>query len=260
MQADFDPGSGRINFSQIGVAHTFIQGGIAWVSYQRPESSRPLKLTFNGGGYGIEERRIDDIHGKGIQHVIRRSPSQEGIELTYRIKIYDELPFLLLQLSIHNLGTEPIFLKEACIFQAAPSAGGKMQLDGSTEGLRFFKVGWHGWDYTGLRKHTERNSTSWIDRFTSASYSNPATTRPTGRGEFCSEGWAILAGKAACVVAGFVSTAQQFGQVYACTRPGEQALSLFTQMDGVRLDPGETRDSEWGFMQIVPSARHCCGV
>ena len=167
----------------------------------------------------------------------------------------------MLQLSIHNLSTEPICLQEACIFQAAPSAGGKIQLDGSTtEGLRFFKVGWHGWDYTGLRKHTERNSSSWIDRLTSASYSNPATTRPNGRGEFCSEGWAILAGKAACMVAGFASTAQQFGQVYACTRPGEQALSLITQMDGVRLDPGETRDSEWGFLQIVPLPDAAAGV
>ncbi len=252
MQADFDPGTGRISFSQLGVPHTFIQGGVAWVRYQRLNSNRLCKVTFDGREGSVEERRIEDIHGKGLQRGIRRLPTQDGIELTYRINSYDELPFLLLQLSIHNLGTEPILLQEACIFQAAPSAGGKVQLDESTEELRFFKVGWHGWDYTGLRRHTECNSSSWIDRFTSASYSNPVTTRPNGRGEFCSEGWAVLAGKAACLVAGFTSTAQQFGQVYACARPGEHALSLITQMDGVRLDAGETRDSEWGFLQFVP--------
>ena len=46
--------------------------------------------------------------------------------------------------------------------------------------------------------------------------------------------------------------ADQFGQVCACCRPGELSLRLAAQADGVLLAPGESFDSEWGYLQVVP--------
>ncbi len=83
-------------------------------------------------------------------------------------------------------------------------------------------------------------------------YTNPTTLFSRRRGEFNSEGWAILAGERAALVVGLASMADQFGQVQACCRPGELSLRLATQADGVLLAPGESFASEWGYLQVLP--------
>jgi len=250
MQAEFNQTSGRFTFSHPDMPATVIQGGAAWIRY-RMESSRILQASLTGQGCSIQVEPVLDVHGMGTQRVIRCPANPDGIELTYRIKAYDQHPFLLLQLSLLNQSSESMYLQDCCLFQAAPSIGGRVTINAPANGLRFFKVGWHGWDYTGLRYPEHRNTYTWMDRLTSLSYSNPATAKPRQRGDFWSEGWAILVGEDSTVVAGFASTAHQFGQVYACTRPGEEALMLVTQLDGIRLDPGASCESEWGYLQFV---------
>jgi alpha-galactosidase len=251
MQAEFNQTTGRLSFSHPDMPATMIQGGVAWVRY-RCESGRQHQFVLTGQGCSVHVETVLDVHGMGTQRVIRCPANPDGIELIYRIKTYEQRPFLLLQLSLLNQSREPVYLQDFCLFQAAPSFGGRVQINAPAGGLRFFKVGWHGWDYTGLRNSSDRNSITWIDRLTSLSYSNPVTAKPRSPGEFWSEGWAILVGEDSSVVAGFASTAHQFGQVYACTRPGEEALMLVSQMDGIRLDPGESSGSEWGYLQFAP--------
>ena len=251
MQAEFNQTTGRLSFSHPDMPATMIQGGVTWVRYRR-ESGRLYQASLTGQGCSIQVESVTDVHGMGIQQVIRCPAKSDGIELIYRIRTYENRPFLLLQLSLRNLSQEPIYLLECCLFQAAHSMGGRVQLNSPASGLRFFKVGWHGWDYTGLRYRNDRNSVTWMEHLTSLSYSNPVTAKPHSRGEFWSEGWAILVGEDSSMVAGFASTAHQFGQVYACTRPDEESLMLITQMDGIRLDPGESSESEWGYLQFVP--------
>jgi len=252
MQVEFDQSSGRLAFNHLDMPTTFIQGGVAWVSYRRQENSKLLQAALSGQGCSSNEQSMVDVHGSAKQRVIRCPATSDGIELTYRINTYDQQPFLLLQLSVCNQGPQSIYLHEMCLFQAASSANGCVQLSKPIGGLRFFKVGWHGWDYSGLRQHNEHNSSSKLGFLTSLSYSNPITPKPHARGEFWSEGWGILADVWVAMLAGFVSTARQFGQVYACTRPGQETLMLITQADGIRLDPGETCASEWGYLQFVP--------
>jgi alpha-galactosidase len=252
MQAEFNQTTGRLTFSHPDMPDAVIQACVAWVRY-RLANNRLKHATLTGQGCSIEEGQVLDVHGIGTQRVIRCPANLDGIELTYRINTYNQRPFVLLQLSLRNLSPELIYLQDLCLFQASPSNGGIVKVNAPAIGLYFFKVGWHGWDYTGLRSPGDRNAYTWMDRLTSLSYSNPATAKPHKRGEFWSEGWGILVGKDIAVVAGFASTARQFGQVYACTRPGEEALMLVTQADGVRLDPGEAFESEWGYLQFVPS-------
>ena len=70
MRADFNPVTSRFSFNQPELAHSFIQGGVAWVSYQRLISSRINKATFDGHESIIEEEHITDVHGSGIQRII----------------------------------------------------------------------------------------------------------------------------------------------------------------------------------------------
>jgi alpha-galactosidase len=251
MQAKFDPTTGRFTFSHPDMPATLIDGGVAWARY-RMESGAPQQAELTGQSCSIHEESMTDMHGSGRLQIIHCPANPDGIELTYRINTYDQRPFLLLQLSLSNKSQESIYLDELCLFQAAPSAGGCVQLSEPAGGLRFFKVGWHGWDYAGLRQNDEHNNSSKLDFLTSLSYSNPTTPQSRARGDFWSEGWGVLADVWVAMVTGLVSTAHQFGQVHACTRPGQEALMLRTQMDGIRLDPKESIDSEWGYVQFVP--------
>ena len=252
MQAEFNQPSRRLTFSHPEMPDTYIQGGVAWVSYRRQGNGKLYRVYLTGQGCSIHEGQVTDVHGTGRQQIIHYPVNSDGIELTYRINAYEQQPFLLLQLSLCNLSREPIYPKEMCLFEAASSADGCVQLSKPVGGLCFFKVGWHGWGYAGLRHYEEYNTSSKLGFLTDSSYTNPVTAKPRGRGRFWSEGWGILADGWVAMLAGFVSTAHQFGQVYACTRPGQETLMLITQADEVRLDPGETCASEWGYLQYVP--------
>jgi alpha-galactosidase len=252
VQADYNPSSGRFTFTHPDLTEVSIQGASAWLSYRLQPGGLLYKTTLSSLASPEQEQPLVDIHGSGHQLVIQCPSDQDGIALTYCLNIYDQQPFLLLKLTIHNQGRQPVYLQEACLLEAAPANGGSLLLGSLAHALCIFKVGWHGWGYTGLRHGADRDSLSWLDRFAGLSYTNPQTVQPRRRGEFSSEGWGVLVGEAACLVAGFASTAHQFGQLYACIRPGEAGFRLVTQLDGVLLEPDEQRDSEWGYLQFVP--------
>ncbi|OGO65097.1 MAG: hypothetical protein A2030_08490 [Chloroflexi bacterium RBG_19FT_COMBO_50_10] len=265
MQVEFNPNQGRFSFNDLGVPGVSILDGIAWVSY-RTLRGRLQRSYLAAKDCSTEEHELVDVHGMGRQIVVHCPASPDGIELTYRINTYAQHCLTLLQLSVRNLSHAPIFLQEFCLIQAVPGVGGHLHIANSNEQLRFFKVGWQGWDYSGLRTPVDRNTNTWLDFLTSTAYKNTLTPIIRPRGEFWSEGWGVIAGTDAAAVAGFVTTAHQFGQVYTCLRKGEEAISLHTQADGVLVDPGESRESEWGYLQFVqlptpePSADYVAAV
>ncbi len=251
LQAEFDRTTGRLTFSDPDLSGVQVRSGMAWARYRLPggaERNQPL----TGLGATILEQEIHDLHGSGGQWTCKCQPNADGLALTYHIKSYPLQPFILLRLELHNLGHSFVNVQNLCLFQASPSNGAAIQLPGLQEDYRFFKVGWLGWSYTGLRMPDDRDRSSWLDNLTQLSYSNPATTSPKGRGEFASEGWGMLCGSSVAMLAGYASTARQFGQVYTSLRPGHEALMLLSQVDGIRLDPGETCESDWGYLQFVP--------
>ena len=265
MQVEINPKQGRFSFSDPGVSGVSVLDGVAWVSYRTP-GGRLQRSYLVAKDCSIEEHDFVDVHGMGRQLVVHCPARPDGIELTYRINTYARHSFALLQLNVSNLGHAPIYLQEFCLIQVAPGVSGLLHIANSNENLRFFKVGWQGWDFSGLRTPINRNTNTWLDFLTSTAYKNTLTPKTRSQGEFWSEGWGVIAGPDAAVVAGFVTTAHQFGQVYTCLRQGEAAISLHTQADGVLVDPGETRESEWGYLQFVhlptsePSADYVTAV
>jgi alpha-galactosidase len=251
MLAEFDQTSGRLTFRDLETGGAQIQSAVAWARYRLANGTIHHQPLISLGAT-IQEDAISDGHGAGAEWILSCPRNADGIAVTFRIKSYEKRPFLLLRLSLQDQSREPVFLQDLCLFQASPSNGGQLRLKIPSEGYRFLKVGWHGWDDSSLRSMHDRNSRSWLDQLTRLSYSNPATRKPRAQGEFCSEGWGIMAGIEAAIVAGFVSTAHQFGQVYASLWPGHEGIMLLTQADGIRLDPDEMCDSEWGYLQFVP--------
>src|SRR4030042_3957735 len=150
MQAEFNPKTGSISFRDPGIPGTQILQGVSWVRY-RTGSGRQQQAYLADHGGSIHEEAFEDVHGTGSLLIIHRPASLQGIELTYRINTYTRQPFALLHLALRNLSREPIYLQEFCPFQADPGAGGRVHISDPVGEMRFFKLGGHGWGYTGLR-------------------------------------------------------------------------------------------------------------
>jgi alpha-galactosidase len=252
MRLEISPESGQLSIpytTSPGLTNNDLS---AWVSFRKPADRNLYKINFSDQNCSAQVEPFADVHGAGVQHTLCTPAAADGVILTYNIKNYDQQQFILVQLCVQNQSPGPIYLHEFCLADSDLWRSDQNLLGSLEAGLRFFEVGWHGWDFTGTRIPGNQNSASWVERLTNTSYSNPSTPKPKRQGELWSEGWGILASPTACLVAGLVSTAHQFGQVYACTRPGEAAFKLMTQLDGVRLDPGERRESEWGYLKLVP--------
>jgi len=250
VKFEFNRTNGRFAFSEPELSGVEIDNAIAQVHYARHDG-RVRLATIEVEGVSIQETVLSDVHGNGRQVTILNQPRPDLPELIYKVNQYDNQPYVMFSLSIRNLSREPIFLHDMTLFQAGAQSDGHVRLAAQNQPLRFFKVGWHGWAYASLRNHSQRNTNTLLGFFTDASYTNPATPRTRQRGVFWSEGWGILAGENAALVAGFASTSRQFGQVYASTVPGHEVIALKAQADGILIDHGEEFQSDWGFLQFV---------
>ena len=127
MQAEFNTRDGSLSFQNPDMPEAFIQGAVAGAHY-RLSGGAQLEARLIGQGCSIQEQRFTDVHGSGRHRIISCPPNLNGVELTYRINTYDQQPFLLFQLNVRNLGHDPIYLQDMCLFRADPATGGVVQL------------------------------------------------------------------------------------------------------------------------------------
>ena len=170
-----------------------------------------------------------------------------------RDSLYDSRPFLLFRMEVTNRGGGNIYLHDINLLQAEASCGARLNFAGAGRPLNFFKVGWHDWVYSGLRQGTygDVNSLPIMKPFIGKMLYNPALPIAGGRGEFWGEGWGLLTDQRTAILAGFASTADQFGVIHANCKSGASGLTLTAQADGVLLEPGEKFRSEWGYLQFI---------
>ena len=212
-----------------------------------PSGGKRRRLRLEPERCTTEQAAVSDAHGAGTQTVLR-SPAVGGLELTCRLNQYPGRPFLLMCLSVRNLSQEDMCLHELVLVDAAP---GQVQFIPPEPEGRFFKVGWHGWAYCGVRQSDQHEVRTRLDPLTRVQYRNPSTRLSRRVGEFSSEGWGILAGQDTALLVGLVSTADQFALVRANCQPGKLSLRLTALADGVQLAPGASFDSEWGYLQAL---------
>jgi alpha-galactosidase len=247
----FDMRSGRISMSRHGNAVPSVDKALIGLSYASPGGSK-LAALFSGGTVASTSGPLDDVHGKGTQYGFTSAGRPDGLELTYRINMYDDRPFILLRLEIANSSRRDIYLHDIHLLQAEAAHGGSINFAGGGP-LNFFKVGWHDWVYSGLRRSSEPDVSSLpiMRPFISKMLYNPALPIGRRRGEFWGEGWGLLTDQRSAILAGFASTADQFGLLHVKCRSGASDLTLTAQADGVLLEPGERFRSEWGYLQAI---------
>ncbi len=196
------------------------------------------------------EKPLQDVHGTGRQvNIVRNTGS--GFPISILFNIYNDKPFILARITVSNTTSETVSLNELRLLDASAESEGSVEFPEGRSAPDFLKVGWHDWCYTGLRRAHQREIHTLIGHYVGQMYFNPTTPSPWRRGDFWGEGWGILAGRDQAVVTGFVSMADQFGQVHAVCGKKSSSLSLIAQADGVLLEPGESFQSEWGYVQFV---------
>ena len=212
----FDRQSGRISIVRHDHTAPSIANALVGLSYANPGGKRVL-TGFAGGKVTGSDEPLEDVHGKGRQYRFTSTARPDGLELNYTVNLYDNRPFILLRMEVANRGSGNINLQDINLLQVEAAGGASINFEGRGP-LDFFKVGWHDWAYSGLRHGSEKdvNSLPIMKPFIGKMLYNPALPIAGGRGEFWGEGWGLLTDRRTAILAGFASTADQFG-VNACS-------------------------------------------
>ena len=102
-----------------------IAGGKAYIRYAVDGSRiRQVEIPLDGGD--ACQSSISDLHGNGQQ--MRFTHRTDGLELTYRLNLYQDQPFILFHLSVRNLGRQAIYLHDLVLLEANPASGGQARV------------------------------------------------------------------------------------------------------------------------------------
>lgn len=191
--------------------------------------------------------RLQDVHGEAQE---LRVDYQElsGLALSLRVRLYSGRPFALLRLSVANVGPGSVKLRR--LFIETTSEG----IRTPSEPAGAYVNGWQSWSRSGFYPVGDRPYASslperWLQ---GPMVHNAGTPRTRHTDRFWSEMCGALVTAREALIGGIASTADQFGQVWLDLRPGHQQMMLQTQLDDVRLAVGESRQSEWYYLEWVP--------
>lgn len=216
---------------------------------------KPIERLFGSGGVEAAESPLADLHGSGRRLTLSGRRAVGGLRLSLEFRLYPQRPFLFLRLKAANESRETLLLDSFALLEAERRFGGAVRLAPAAgrapEAPSFFKAGWHDWVYSGLRRGVERDVRTLLKPWVGRMLFDPALPIGRGRGDFWSEGWSVLSQGRRAVVAGYLTLADQFGQIHAVCRPEGSSLALIAPWDGVPLAPGEERGSEWGYLEFV---------
>ncbi|MCX5993211.1 MAG: hypothetical protein NT177_03225, partial [Chloroflexi bacterium] len=245
----YDPAGGSFTFCNLQLPLPVIAGSLAGLTFSTAGGG-VQSAGIGGGAVDCQEAVLDDVHGHGRQFCYTCPAAGNAPQLAYLINVYDDRPFILLRMLVTNRGQGDLYLHDLDLVRADRRNGGSVKFLERGRPPDFFKVGWHDWVYSGLRHGSERdvNSLPIMRPFVDKAQYNPALPIGRGRGEFWGDGWGLLTDQRSAILAGFASTADQFGVLHVKCRSGASDLTLTAQADGVLLEPGEEFKSEWGYL------------
>lgn len=209
---------------------------------------RVITLTAAQLAAGREvETQITDLHGPAQELQVHFQEAQ-GLALSLHVRLYPGRPFVLMRLSVANVGRDPVKLRR--LFVRTPPQGIVM----TDSPLGFYENGWQSWSPAGFRPLGARGfrplwPASWLQGPMIQNAETPWSGQPD---RFWSETVGAVVTPREALVAGIVSVADQFGQVWADLRPGRLQMMVQTQLDDVPLSAGESRHSEWFYFEWVP--------
>lgn len=199
------------------------------------------ELTTRGATLHVSDRNdISDSHGTGIRLVLRREPTDDEPSLDLSIAVYDSQPYILLRTEITN--DTPASLRVAAL---EPLAGARVHLPAEPPTWRFYRHGWQSWSPTLVLPCSGED-----DPVAPPLYA-PGTTAEAMPGRFVSDMMTAVVESESQrgVIAGFVTAADQFSQVWLDGDP--ETLNAASYADGLTVDPGQTLASETLYVELT---------
>jgi len=190
--------------------------------------------TSRGSGFAIDgERQVTDALGRGLEVILRRERDEHEPDLALTVTVYGDRPQVALRMEVANRS------RAALRVQALhPLDGARVDLGTAVGGWRFFEEGWQNWSVASVQP------VSGEDLYMEPPVVGPMTQPPAQPGRFVADLMGAVVDPATSdgVVAGFISTADQFSQVWF-DRDGA-ALSAASYADGITVAPGAKLASE----------------
>jgi len=228
-----------------------------------------LRLHDGGRRYDLTNRglaltsseivNVADMHGCAGQRLLRCYRSDApALRICWQADRCPDVNFILISLSLTNLGREPLYLDELIPWAiAAPT--GKIILPGLRNHWNAFLDGWQSWSFSGSVAEFQRQPRSHWQRFTRPIFEDVGVAYPSSKGAFLSHGVTVLSSRvnpAATLVAGFVRQFRHFGIVTLQRHPdGPPTMALRALGDGVPLRPGASWQCEPAYLEIFRGSR-----
>lgn len=174
-------------------------------------------------------------------------------ELTFGI--VQEYPLVVWKIKVLNHSDAPINIEKIVMMQVDPSQEGskvvfpqaKLQSE-----MGFYHNGWQSWSPVGWVAGDGKMPQTRLGGLQAPMIFNTGTPRPTKRGVFSSDFFAVIGDRRARkgFVLGFLSQKQHFGSIQANYNEPFR-LSLWANGDNARLDSGCSCETDWAVFSPV---------
>ncbi|HSN93664.1 MAG TPA: alpha-galactosidase, partial [Anaerolineaceae bacterium] len=214
----------------------------AWLAFQL-EQGRPLFAEF--------------LEFKGLNPLRQAEPGRtqfSGFELSYFDRLHKldfvvelglmlDQPMLLVRERLVNSGHNAVWPRRlfAGIIQR-----GKLHLGAEEMEPTFYANGWQSWSPTATYRLGDKQERSWMGPIANPMIVNPGTPITRLPNHFSADMFACLGdlNTQNGLVAGYVSQRESFGSIE--THVGRESdLSMWSNSDGLRLDPGKEFQTDW---------------
>jgi alpha-galactosidase len=197
-----------------------------------------------------------------------------GCEFSTEWAISTLQPYLLWRFSVRNLQSVPILLNRAYMLASANTALLNQQssdylmevfpapflasdqfgfvFEADPAGLAIYLPGWQSWSYGGWVKVEEQLPRSWLKPFTHPMIYDKSRPIPREKGRFRSEMFAALVDTDSDIgfTCGYLGQRQSFGYVEFIVQGETRGVSIWTDLDQMRLDPDKSFTSDWACLMM----------
>jgi alpha-galactosidase len=191
-------------------------------------------ITSRGAGFVADgPAPAEDAHGRGTSLQLHRKAAAGDPEVTLTITIYKDQPFAVLRSELANTTSAELKIAAFHVID-----GAHLDVGSPAASWRIYREGWQNWTPALVLP------VSGEDIQMSPPVIGTLTRPPAQPGRFLSEMMTAIADPAsnAGLVAGFVSTADQFSQLWLDREP--QSLTAASHADGIAVPPGGRLASE----------------
>jgi len=117
----------------------------------------------------------------------------------------------------------------------------------------FFSNGWQSWNYAGTLGMDDPFPWSRLGPLDKPIRMNSGTPKPKRRGHFLSDFFAVFADRKSRqgLILGFLSQRQLFGIIEGWVHPADPTLRMWTELDGVSLEPNQTFTTDWAYLEFI---------